>query len=170
MHPVAKVLRKAHFTQSAPTIKQCPVVGGVEVAFAGRSNAGKSSAINALTHQNKLAKTTKTPGRTQLINFFEIDEHRRLVDLPGPVPLPGDTPVATKPALRSAETEGERKVKKSPSDDQQARLHAMLLKARQKLRGADISAVLSTTPRAGSCPISTSSIPWSPTTVRVTDR
>ena len=56
---------------------------GAEVAFAGRSNAGKSSAINTLTQNNKLARTSKTPGRTQLINFFALDEDRRLVDLPG---------------------------------------------------------------------------------------
>jgi len=56
---------------------------GAEVAFAGRSNAGKSSAINALTRNSKLARTSRTPGRTQLINFFTVDEHIRLVDLPG---------------------------------------------------------------------------------------
>ena len=56
---------------------------GAEVAFAGRSNAGKSSAINALTRNTKLARTSRTPGRTQLINFFTVDEHIRLVDLPG---------------------------------------------------------------------------------------
>jgi GTP-binding protein len=56
---------------------------GVEVAFAGRSNAGKSSALNALTNRRGLARTSKTPGRTQLINFFRLDEQRRLVDLPG---------------------------------------------------------------------------------------
>lgn len=54
-----------------------------EVAFAGRSNAGKSSAINVLTAQNRLARTSKTPGRTQLINFFGVEEGRYLVDLPG---------------------------------------------------------------------------------------
>jgi len=53
------------------------------VAFAGRSNAGKSSAINLITNQKTLARTSKTPGRTQLLNFFELDENRRLVDLPG---------------------------------------------------------------------------------------
>ena len=53
------------------------------MAFAGRSNAGKSSAINSLTNNKKLAKTSKTPGRTQLINFFELSENQRLVDLPG---------------------------------------------------------------------------------------
>ncbi len=53
------------------------------MAFAGRSNAGKSSALNTLADQRSLARTSKTPGRTQLINFFELDEQRRLVDLPG---------------------------------------------------------------------------------------
>lgn len=70
---------------SAPTLALCPSDNGREVAFAGRSNAGKSSAINALTQQNALARTSKTPGRTQLINFFTLggDDERRLVDLPG---------------------------------------------------------------------------------------
>lgn len=56
---------------------------GAEVAFAGRSNAGKSSAINVITGQKRLARTSKTPGRTQLVNFFRIDDRHRLVDLPG---------------------------------------------------------------------------------------
>ncbi len=56
---------------------------GAEVAFAGRSNAGKSSALNTITGIKGLARTSKTPGRTQLINFFEMDTRRRLVDLPG---------------------------------------------------------------------------------------
>lgn len=75
----------AKFLISAPTLAQCPRDTGVEIAFAGRSNAGKSSAINALTRQKALARTSKTPGRTQLINAFtlENDESRRLVDLPG---------------------------------------------------------------------------------------
>lgn len=83
--------QKATFIQSAAEFKQCPTDEGYEVAFAGRSNAGKSSAINTLTRAN-LARTSKTPGRTQLINFFAIDQQRRLVDLPGygyaKVPLP----------------------------------------------------------------------------------
>jgi GTP-binding protein len=74
---------KAAFTQSAPSIRECPPEEGVEVAFAGRSNAGKSSAINALTNNSKLARTSKTPGRTQLINFFALSTTQRLVDLPG---------------------------------------------------------------------------------------
>lgn len=74
---------KATYTISAPSIRECPPEEGVEVAFAGRSNAGKSSAINALTNNSKLARTSKTPGRTQLINFFNISASQRLVDLPG---------------------------------------------------------------------------------------
>ncbi|WP_148252506.1 ribosome biogenesis GTP-binding protein YihA/YsxC [Aidingimonas lacisalsi] len=75
----------ADFLISAPTLAQCPSDTGVEVAFAGRSNAGKSSAINALTGQKALARTSKTPGRTQLINFFTLQGNHdsRLVDLPG---------------------------------------------------------------------------------------
>ncbi len=74
---------KAQFMQSAPTLGECPDDVGSEVAFAGRSNAGKSSAINVLTRQGKLARTSKTPGRTQLINFFSLTDSSRLVDLPG---------------------------------------------------------------------------------------
>jgi len=75
----------AQFLTSAPSIKQCPSEDGVEVAFAGRSNAGKSSAINLLCRNKKLARTSKTPGRTQLINLFSLDDNPllRLVDLPG---------------------------------------------------------------------------------------
>lgn len=74
----------ARFLMSAPNLAQCPSEEGVEVAFAGRSNAGKSSAINRLTRNGKLARTSKTPGRTQLINYFSLgDSNRRLVDLPG---------------------------------------------------------------------------------------
>lgn len=75
--------RAAQFTLSAARLSQLPPDEGVEIAFAGRSNAGKSSAINRLTGQRGLARTSKTPGRTQLINFFALDEGRRLVDLPG---------------------------------------------------------------------------------------
>jgi GTP-binding protein len=74
---------KAKFIHSAPSIRECPPEDGIEVAFAGRSNAGKSSAINTLTNNHKLARVSKTPGRTQLINFFELSETQRLVDLPG---------------------------------------------------------------------------------------
>ncbi len=75
--------RRAQFLKSAPTLRECPPDRGAEVAFAGRSNAGKSSAINTLTGNSKLARTSKTPGRTQLLNFFSLDDERRLVDLPG---------------------------------------------------------------------------------------
>ena len=75
--------RKAAFLQSASAIENAPTDFGSEVAFAGRSNSGKSSAINTLTHQGKLARTSRTPGRTQLINFFSLSDHQRLVDLPG---------------------------------------------------------------------------------------
>ncbi|MCX8660167.1 YihA family ribosome biogenesis GTP-binding protein [Gilliamella sp. B2772] len=74
---------KTHFILSAPDISHLPIDSGVEVAFAGRSNAGKSSALNTLTNQKSLARTSKTPGRTQLINLFEVEENCRLVDLPG---------------------------------------------------------------------------------------
>jgi len=74
---------RATFLTSAANITQAPADEGMEVAFAGRSNAGKSSAINVLCQQKALARTSKTPGRTQLLNFFELDEGRRLVDLPG---------------------------------------------------------------------------------------
>jgi GTP-binding protein len=73
----------ARFLKSAPAPAQAPPDQGAEVAFAGRSNAGKSSALNAITGQRSLARTSKTPGRTQLLNFFDVGEHRRLVDLPG---------------------------------------------------------------------------------------
>ncbi|MGB0665038.1 MAG: ribosome biogenesis GTP-binding protein YihA/YsxC [Pontibacterium sp.] len=74
----------AVFSTSAAKLHQCPEDTGAEVAFAGRSNAGKSSAINALTNNSKLARISKTPGRTQLINFFDLNVSGcRLVDLPG---------------------------------------------------------------------------------------
>ena len=76
-------LHKAHFTISAPDIRRLPADSGIEVAFAGRSNAGKSSALNTLTNQKSLARTSKTPGRTQLINVFEVAPEKRLIDLPG---------------------------------------------------------------------------------------
>lgn len=62
---------------------QFPVDEGAEIAIAGRSNAGKSSAINAITQRRSLARTSKTPGRTRLLNFFELSPQRRLIDLPG---------------------------------------------------------------------------------------
>lgn len=75
--------QSAEFTTSAPSLKQCPEDSGCEVAFAGRSNAGKSSAINTLTRNKSLARTSKTPGRTQMINYFTLAVGKRLVDLPG---------------------------------------------------------------------------------------
>lgn len=81
--PTSLVYRNAEFLKSAARLDQCPDDEGWEVAFAGRSNSGKSSAINTLTENNKLARTSKTPGRTQLINFFSLSENQRLVDLPG---------------------------------------------------------------------------------------
>lgn len=74
---------KAVFLKSAARVSHLPDDSGYEVAFAGRSNAGKSSALNCLTGIKNLARTSKTPGRTQLINLFSLDETRRLVDLPG---------------------------------------------------------------------------------------
>ncbi|WP_121463460.1 ribosome biogenesis GTP-binding protein YihA/YsxC [Arsenophonus endosymbiont of Aleurodicus dispersus] len=71
------------FIISAPDISQLPKDHGIEIALAGHSNAGKSSTLNALTQQKNLARTSKTPGRTQLINLFEVAEGIRLVDLPG---------------------------------------------------------------------------------------
>jgi GTP-binding protein len=77
------VYHQAKFINSAPRLQDAPPDQGMEIAFAGRSNAGKSSAINTLVQQNALARVSKTPGRTQLLNFFAIDEQRKLVDLPG---------------------------------------------------------------------------------------
>ena len=74
---------KTKFLQSASNISESPEDIGSEVAFVGRSNSGKSSAINVIVNQKNLARISKTPGRTQLINFFEVDKQRRLVDLPG---------------------------------------------------------------------------------------
>lgn len=73
----------AKYILGAASLKQLPDDFGVEVAFAGRSNAGKSSALNRLTNQKSLARTSKTPGRTQLINLFSLEGDNRLVDLPG---------------------------------------------------------------------------------------
>ncbi len=74
---------QTRFLGSAAQMHQLPADEGSEIAFAGRSNAGKSSALNTITGQRSLARTSKTPGRTQLINFFALDERHRLVDLPG---------------------------------------------------------------------------------------
>lgn len=74
---------QAEFIGSFPKVEQCPDVNLPEYAFIGRSNVGKSSLVNMLTHRKKLAKTSSTPGKTQLINYFKIDESWHLVDLPG---------------------------------------------------------------------------------------
>ena len=79
----ASYFHQAKYLLSAHTLGQLPPDQGVEIAFAGRSNTGKSSVINTLTRQKALAKTSKTPGRTQQINFFVLDQWSRLVDLPG---------------------------------------------------------------------------------------
>ncbi len=73
----------AHFIKSANAPSQFVPDRGVELAVAGRSNAGKSSAINVIVNRRQFARTSKTPGRTQLVNFFSLSEGRRLVDLPG---------------------------------------------------------------------------------------
>ena len=75
--------QQTQFFTSAATLAQCPLDSLSEVAFAGRSNAGKSSAINTVTVHGGLARTSKTPGRTQLINFFRVEDGRYIVDLPG---------------------------------------------------------------------------------------
>lgn len=77
------VYRKTRFLLSAPELRHLPTDAGHEVAFAGRSNAGKSSAINAITGQKALARTSKTPGRTQRLNVFPVVNDRYLIDLPG---------------------------------------------------------------------------------------
>lgn len=110
--PAAR-FRGAHFLQSAATLADCPADTGAEVAFAGRSNAGKSSALNALTGQGKLARTSKTPGRTRLLNFFAVGAGQRLVDLPG---------------------YGYARVSKAMKDDWDRHL-AAYLQARRSLRG-----------------------------------
>lgn len=83
MPQMKNIYRTATFLISVAHTRQLPTDEGFEVAFVGRSNAGKSSALNALTEQKALARTSKTPGRTQLINFFTLADERRLVDLPG---------------------------------------------------------------------------------------
>lgn len=77
------IYNRARFTCSVAKLGQAPDASGIEIAFIGRSNAGKSSAINAITNNHKLARTSKAPGRTQCINFFTLDNDRWLVDLPG---------------------------------------------------------------------------------------
>ena len=81
---VAPTASSAHFLTSAPTLERVSAAEVVpEVAIAGRSNSGKSSVLNQLTRNRQLARTSKTPGRTQLLNFFETSLGGRLVDLPG---------------------------------------------------------------------------------------
>ena len=77
------VFENINFEKSISELNQSPEDIGSEGAFVGRSNAGKSTAINSITNRNSLAKTSKTPGRTQLINFFKVNENKRFVDLPG---------------------------------------------------------------------------------------
>ena len=76
-------MMQATFLTSAASWKQCPPDEGAEVAFAGRSNSGKSSTINAILNRRGLARSSKTPGRTQMLQFFAVGERRRVVDLPG---------------------------------------------------------------------------------------
>ena len=83
MNRIHNPYRSARYVISAHQLKQLPADSGYEVAFAGRSNACKSSAINTLTEQKSLARTSKTPGRTQQIVIFDLDEERRIADLPG---------------------------------------------------------------------------------------
>ena len=77
------LFQNAEFYISAHNLRDLPPPSGIEVAFAGRSNAGKSSALNTLANHNRLAYVSKQPGRTQLINFFSLGGDRYLVDLPG---------------------------------------------------------------------------------------
>ena len=82
LKPAPNPLARARFLTSAAQLSQLPAADRPELAFAGRSNAGKSSALNVLCGQRQLARVSKTPGRTQLLNFFELPQGR-LVDLPG---------------------------------------------------------------------------------------
>lgn len=75
--------QQAHFFQSSSKMSNLPAEKSYEIAFAGRSNAGKSSTLNTVCQQKSLARTSKTPGRTQLINFFAVPDECYLVDLPG---------------------------------------------------------------------------------------
>jgi GTP-binding protein len=77
------VVQSASFVTSAPTLASCPATVWPEIAFAGRSNVGKSSLINTLLNRKGLVRTSSTPGRTQMLNFFAINERLHFVDLPG---------------------------------------------------------------------------------------
>lgn len=83
MNDARNVFRELRFTMGAASLRQLPADRGAEVAFGGRSNSGKSTAINVVAGRRALARTSKTPGRTQQINFFDLDQGRRIVDLPG---------------------------------------------------------------------------------------
>ena len=83
MNPIVALLHRAQYRDSIHNLSQLPPDAGIEIAIAGRSNAGKSSLINRLCRQNGLAKTSRTPGRTRQLVFFQLDEVRHLVDLPG---------------------------------------------------------------------------------------
>jgi GTP-binding protein len=75
--------QKAYFLLSVAEVKQLPPDQGIEIAMVGRSNAGKSSVLNRITHSKNLARVSKTPGRTQMVNIFVLDDKRRIADLPG---------------------------------------------------------------------------------------
>ncbi len=81
--PAILVPGQVHFLRGATGLKQCPPDNGAEAAFVGRSNSGKSSVINVIAGRRGLARTSRMPGRTRALNFFALDEERRLVDLPG---------------------------------------------------------------------------------------
>lgn len=77
------IIKSAEFVKSAPNVAQCPPGDLPEIAFVGRSNVGKSSLINVLLNRRRLARTSNTPGRTQLLNFFVINQGFMFADLPG---------------------------------------------------------------------------------------
>ncbi|MFO8029676.1 MAG: ribosome biogenesis GTP-binding protein YihA/YsxC [Cyclonatronaceae bacterium] len=76
-------IQKAEYLLSAPDLSVCPTDGKPEICFAGRSNVGKSSVINALTRRKKLAHTSNSPGKTRSLNYYQIDDQWYLVDMPG---------------------------------------------------------------------------------------